>query len=162
MTTADHLEGKKILLVDDEPDVLDTLADLLADCRTTTAASFEEARRLLEDDSFDIAVLDIMGVNGFELLKIAAKRGIVVVMLTARSLSPDSVKRSIAGGADYYLPKEEMINLAEHLNEILDDRARGKSPWERWMHRLGSYCEQKFGPDWQQGDQIFWDKFPFH
>lgn len=162
MATDDHLEGKKILLVDDEPDVLDTLEDLLINRQTTKAATFEEARRLLEDGSFDIAVLDIMGVNGFELLDIASRRGVVAVMLTAHALSPDSVKRSVAGGADYYLPKEEMVNIEEHLIEILDDRARGKSPWERWMHRLGSYCEQKFGPDWQKGDQIFWDKFPFH
>ncbi|MFH1982451.1 MAG: response regulator [Pseudomonadota bacterium] len=162
MTTAKRLEGKKILLVDDEPDILETLEDLLSECETVRASSFEEARAALERAPFDIAVLDIMGVNGFDLLEIAAGRNIISVMLTAHALSPESIKRSVSGGADYYLPKEEMINIAAHLNDILDDRAKGISPWTRWMHRLGGFCESRFGPDWQKGDQIFWDKFPFH
>ena len=35
------LENKKILIVDDEPDVLETLADLLDMCRIDTALDFE-------------------------------------------------------------------------------------------------------------------------
>ncbi|MBW2412239.1 MAG: response regulator, partial [Deltaproteobacteria bacterium] len=71
MADKDLLEGKRILLVDDEPDVLDTLEDLLPMCETVTASNFDEAKELLETQYFDMTVLDIMGVEGFKLLEIA-------------------------------------------------------------------------------------------
>jgi DNA-binding NtrC family response regulator len=49
------IKDKTILVVDDEPDVLDTLKDLLADCAVVTAGSFEEARELLEARPFWIS-----------------------------------------------------------------------------------------------------------
>jgi FixJ family two-component response regulator len=47
------LDGKRVLAVDDEQDVLDTLVDLLPMCELVTAPSFEEARELLESQPFD-------------------------------------------------------------------------------------------------------------
>ena len=86
------LAGKYVLIVDDEQDVLDTLVELLDMCRLDTAASFSEAKSLLEENDYDIAVLDIMGVDGYELLKVANGRNIPALMLTARSacISSDS------------------------------------------------------------------------
>ncbi|MFZ0240459.1 MAG: response regulator [Desulfobacterales bacterium] len=160
----DHplIEGKRILVVDDEQDVLDTLEDLLSDGEIVTAGSFEDARDLLETRSFDIAILDIMGVAGYDLLKIAARKKITTIMLTAHALSPDSVVKSYREGAAYFIPKEEMVNIASFLEEILEARQKGQNTWERWFDRLGAYCEKRFGPDWQKGDRIFWEKFPFH
>jgi DNA-binding response OmpR family regulator len=57
------LKGKKILVVDDEPDVLESLVELLDMCKIDTALSFEEGKKLLETDNYDIAILDIMGVD---------------------------------------------------------------------------------------------------
>jgi DNA-binding response OmpR family regulator len=68
------LEGKKVLVVDDEPDVLEVIADLLKQCRVTTASNFEDAKHLLETQTFDLAVLDIMGVDGYGLLRIANRK----------------------------------------------------------------------------------------
>ena len=53
-------EGKQILIVDDEPDVLDTLEDLLPACQVQKATSFEKAKALLESRYFDMAILDII------------------------------------------------------------------------------------------------------
>ena len=58
------IEGKRVLIVDDEPDVLETLEELLPMCDVVKASSFEEAKEQLEVQYFDIAVLDIMGVDG--------------------------------------------------------------------------------------------------
>ena len=58
------LQSKRLLIVDDEPDVLETLEELLPMCDVVKASSFEEAKDLLEVQYFDIAILDIMGVNG--------------------------------------------------------------------------------------------------
>jgi len=69
MVDQDKLAGKRVLLVDDEPDILDALKELLSMCVIKTASSFEESKRLLEYSNFDIAVLDIMGVDGYNLFK---------------------------------------------------------------------------------------------
>jgi DNA-binding NtrC family response regulator len=156
------IKNKTILVVDDEPDVLDTLEDLLADCAVVKAGSFEKAREVLEAHPFDIAILDIMGVAGYELLEIANRKKITTVMLTAHALNPENVVKSYRAGAAYYIPKEEMVNIASFVEDIMDARNKGQNTWSRWFDRLGAYCERRFGPDWQRGDRIFWEKFPFH
>jgi len=162
MSTESPLTGRKILIVDDEPDVLDTLEELLPMCDITKASSFDEARRLLETEKFEIAILDIMGVAGYDLLKIASRENVTAVMLTAHAFSPGNVVRSYKEGAAFYVPKEKMVNIEIYLNDIMDSLKKGKSTWSRWFERLGAYCEQHFGPEWQKDDKISWDKFPFH
>ena len=71
MTEYELLKDKRILLVDDELDVLDTLEDLLPMCETVKAASFEDAKAYLETQHFDVTILDIMGVDGYTLQNIA-------------------------------------------------------------------------------------------
>jgi len=153
------LEGKKILIVDDELDVLDTLATLLSSSLIEKATNFEDAKELLESKDFDIAILDVMGVNGFDLLDIAKARGTIAVMLTAHALSPENIIRSYKGGAASYIPKEEMYRISTFLEDILEARARQKSPWWRWLLRLGQFWRQEFGADWQKHDEEFWKEF---
>jgi DNA-binding NtrC family response regulator len=162
MADKDLLEGKRILLVDDEPDVLDSLEDLLPMCETVKASSYEAARDLLETESFDMTILDIMGVKGFQLLEIANQKEVTAVMLTAHALNPDTVVRSYKEGAASYLPKEQMVNIASFLNDILEAKEQGKSTWARWYDKLGSFFEKKFGENWQKDDPEFWKKFPFY
>lgn len=159
MAKKNLLEGKKILIVDDEPDVLDTLADLLTDSEVEKAASFEAASDRMNAGEFDIAILDIMGVDGYKLLEIATGKGILAVMLTAHALSPEDTIKSHKEGAAYYLPKEEMANIEQHLNDVLEAREKGKNTWARWFDRFSSFYEEKFGKDWQDKDKDYWDKF---
>jgi CheY-like chemotaxis protein len=161
MVTADRLKGKKILIVDDEPDVLETLADLLPMCDLTKAASFVEAQKLLETQAFDVAILDIMGVDGYRLLDMAIEKNIVTVMLTAHALSPEDTVKSFKKGAASYVPKEEMGNITTYLNDILEAQEEGKSLWWRWLKRFERYYERKFGPDWKAGDEEFWKRPEF-
>lgn len=153
------LDGKKILIVDDEPDVLESLEDLLPMCELVKAYSFNEAKEQLEAHYFDMAILDIMGVDGYELLEIANRRKVIAVMLTAHALSPEDTVKSYREGAASYIPKEEMINIETFLNDILEAKEKGKHFWWRWYDRLGAYYERKFGPDWQDHDREFWEKF---
>ena len=88
------LEGKRILAVDDEPDVLDTLADLLGDFTGLTlgrAADYESGFHLLRSWTYDAVILDIMGVRGFDLLNAAVHLGFPTVMLTAHALSAEAL-----------------------------------------------------------------------
>ena len=159
MAKKNLLEGKRILIVDDEPDVLQTLADLLSTCDVTKASSFSEAKDLLETRYFDLTILDIMGVQGYELLEIANKAGIVAVMLTAHALSPEYIVKSYKEGAASYLPKDEIANISTFLLDILEAKERGKNPWWRWFDRFTTYFDKKFGPDWRNKDKKFWEDF---
>ena len=156
------LDGKRVLIVDDEPDVLERLVHLLSMCDVQKASSFEEAKKLLETKALDNAVLDIMGVDGYKLLEISKKRNLIAVMLTAHALSPDNIVKSFKGGAASYLPKEEMVHVADFLEELLEAKEKGKKFWWRWLDRWSSYYENKFGPDWQKKDKEFWEKFPHY
>ena len=53
------LDGKIILLVDDEPDVLDTLEDLLSMCEVVKCTNYKAAKDYMETRDFDMAVLDL-------------------------------------------------------------------------------------------------------
>jgi DNA-binding NtrC family response regulator len=157
--TVDLLNNKRILIVDDEPDVLDTLESLLPMCEVVKATSFDTAKELLESEYFDMAVLDIMGVDGYKLLEIAGRRNVIPVMLTAHALSPKDTVKSFKEGAAYFVPKEKMSEVALYLNDVLDAKEKGKSVWWRWFDRFAAYYDRKFGPHWKEVDEEFWNKF---
>jgi DNA-binding NtrC family response regulator len=160
MSESRLLDGKKILAVDDEPDILEVLEGLLTMCDVAKATTFNEAKKLLESEDFDIAILDIMGVDGYRLLDIANRRNITAVMLTAHAFTPDNLVRSIKEGAASYLPKEELPNIASFLNDILEAQEKGKSTWEPWQERLpSSYFEKRWGAAWRDTDKDFWERF---
>lgn len=162
MPDKEVLINKKILVVDDEQDVLDTIEELLPMCKIEKALSFEEARDLIETDFFDIAILDIMGVDGYGLLEIAKGKNIPAAMLTANALSPKNTVKSFKEGAAYYIPKEKMNDIKTYLADIFDAIEKGKSFWERWLDRFANYYDDKFGEDWKDEDEDFWDNFPHY
>ena len=159
MDTRKVLRGQKVLIVDDERDVLDVLTELLRTCMVDRAFSFEEAKELLESKYYDIAVLDIMGVKGFELLEIADRRNIPALMLTAHALNKESLKKSAEQGASYYVPKDEIGNIDVFVADVIEARDKKKNPWLRWYERLGNFFDKKFsGPNWREEHKEFWEK----
>jgi DNA-binding NtrC family response regulator len=150
------LEEKKILVVDDEPDVLETAAELLESSRVVTAGSFEEARRKIAEGSFDLVILDIMGVNGFDLLKACRAARQPAAMLTAHAMNIDSLNRAVRLGAVSFLPKEELHRLPELVAEILDELEKGRTHWKKLFQRLDRFFKEKLGINWE--DDI--SKFP--
>jgi len=157
------IAGKRVLVVDDEKDVLDTLVELLDMCRLDAASSFSEAKKLLEENPYDIVVLDIMGVDGYELLKIANRRSIPAVMLTAHALSSDNLKRSAEEGAAYYAPKDKMDDIAAFLADVFESIDEGKSTWVRVFERLGGFFDKRFhGTGWREQEKEFWEQRMAH
>ena len=152
------LNGKNVLVVDDEPDILDTLEDLLTMCTVTKANHFEAAKKEFEENSFDLAIIDIMGVEGYALLELAVAGDVPAVMLTAHALSSDNLVKSFRGGAASYLPKEEMVNIASFLEDILITQEQGKTAWSRWYDRMSAFLKRRFGPDWHGSDDEFKDE----
>lgn len=151
------LDGKRILVVDDEPDVLNTVSELLWMCKVDTALNFDTALDYLSKNTYDIVILDIQGVNGFELLKHCVAKGFPTVMFTAHVATPDALKQSINLGAEGFLPKEYMTDLPEILEELLEGKPQ-RLWWLESMKRTDQYFEKRYGPDWKKQDEFF-DKF---
>jgi DNA-binding response OmpR family regulator len=155
------LVGKMILTVDDEPDVLEVLKEEIAEvcggCNLHQASTYELALDHLLSYTYDLVVLDIMGVRGFDLLQIAVSRNFPVAMLTAHALSPEALKRSIEIGARAYLPKEKLSEIVPFLEDVL--RYESAPGWKRLFEKLGGLFNARFGADWQKADESFWKEF---
>lgn len=160
MAEQNLLEGKKILVVDDEADVLEILEELLPMCDVIKASTYQEAKALFESEAFDMAILDIMGVDGYGLLDIAKQKNIPAAMLTAHAFTPKNLVRSIKEGAVSYIPKEEITHIAAFLEDIFKAKKEGRSPWEPWQERLpATYFERRWGAAWRDTEDEFWSRF---
>jgi len=143
------LHGKKLLAVDDEADILEIIKEEFPTSIVDTAQDFDSALKLINEDVFDLVILDIMGVNGFELLKACRARHLPAAMLTARAINVESVNTAIREGAVSFLPKEELNRLPELVAEILSELEQGRTHWARLFERLGSYFKDKLGVTWK-------------
>jgi DNA-binding response OmpR family regulator len=160
MPTSEILQDKLILAVDDEEDVLDIIEEELSESANITlhtATTFEKAQQYLVSYTYDLVILDIMGVRGFDLLQIATNAGFPVVMLTAHAFTPDALKKSIELGARAYLPKEKLGSLAPFLEDVL--RLNYTSAWKKALDSVGTVFNKKFGSDWRKTQQEFWSDF---
>jgi DNA-binding NtrC family response regulator len=152
------LKGKRILAVDDEPDVLEAFREMVQtevpDCRIDEARTFEEAIALIEAERYDLVVLDIMGVRGFDLLEAAVKRHFKVAMLTAHAMTPESLKRSYDMKAYAFLPKEKLADIVPFLEDVLTyDYATG---WKRLLQKLHAFFSDRFVSDWEKKTGMEW------
>lgn len=150
------LDGKKILLVDDEPDVLSVLEEEIKmacpSCKIDKTTSYQAALEKLETQAYDLAVFDIMGVQGFDLLERAVKSNLKVAMLTAHALTPEALKRSFELKARAYLPKEKIGQIVPFLEDVLTyEYLPG---WKRLFEKLGGFFEEKFSG--YQAGYKFW------
>ena len=154
MSDTSSLKDKVVLVVDDEPDVLEAVEQELDMCIVHKTSDYDTALQLLLNNHYDAVVLDIMGVNGFELLKNAVVRDFPAVMLTAHAATPEALKESIKLGAVSFLPKEMITELRELLEDIM--LGDGKRLW--WLKSLqktGPVFDRRFGPDWREKDEFF-------
>jgi DNA-binding response OmpR family regulator len=154
-----YIKGKRILAVDDEEDILDTIEDILEGAKIDRARDYAGASRKIRENAYDLAILDIMGVNGLKLLEETVEKGIPTVMLTAHAVNPETLMASIRKGAICYLPKETLVELDSLLNELLAAQARGEPSWKLLFEKLGDYFEERFGPGWKEKDKDFWSAF---
>ncbi len=157
--TEDLLKDRRILVVDDEPDILETVEELLDMCSLDTAATFDEAKKLLENNPYDMAILDIMGVSGYDILELAGKKDVPALMLTAHALTPENLKESIQRGADSYIPKDELANLVSHVADVIKARIEGKQGYGSWFSNLKPFFDKSFGKGWRDRDRSFWNTF---
>ena len=128
--TASAVAGDRVLVVDDEPDIVALVVYHLAKTgyRVSSAAAGPDALAIARRERPALIVLDLMlpGLSGFEVLEQLrvdeATRGIAVLMLTARKEEPDRI-RGLSLGADDYLtkpfsPQELVLRVGAILRRV--------------------------------------------
>jgi len=155
------LNGKMILAVDDEPDVLTVLEEEILDaapkCRFDKATIYQEAVERMVSFTYDVVILDIMGVRGFDLLELAVSRNFPVAMLTAHALTPEALKRSFEMKARAYLPKEKLGEIVPFLEDVL--KYEYLPGWKLLFEKLKGFFTGRWGESWQKPDEKFWKEF---
>ena len=138
-----------VLIVDDVPDNIDVLRQVLVplDCKVSVAISAERALSILEQITPDLILLDVMmpGMSGFDLCSILRKDArfteIPIIFVTGRT---DDISQGFAVGGNDYITKpinaDEVIARVRHhqeryqlllqlrsLNNELEDRVRQRT-----------------------------------
>jgi DNA-binding response OmpR family regulator len=114
----------RLLIIEDEPDLLESLAEALREdgYAVDTAMDGEDGLSKAIYAEYDAVVLDVMlpGMSGFTVLeKLRLKKKTPVLILTARSATPDRV-RGLDAGADDYLPKPyELPELLARIRALI-------------------------------------------
>jgi CheY-like chemotaxis protein len=123
----ENVASWSVLLVDDEPDNLEVIADTLDfyKIQVRTAADGEEGLRVLETFMPDLILLDLSmpRMNGWEMrVRVKANpqtQHIPVIALTAHAMAGDA-ERALEVGFDGYITKPvEILTFIEALRAIL-------------------------------------------
>ena len=132
--SAEYLKSKRLLLVDDEPELLAMVRSILEENGFTairTAQTVQEAKRAAAEFAPELAVLDVMlpDGNGFDLMRqLRKERDYPILFLTARGEDADRFMGFGLGADDYmvkpFLPQE----LVYRILAILKRSYRGQSP----------------------------------
>lgn len=126
----------KLLIVDDEEEILSTLKRFFAlhDFDTTTANSAAEALKIMEKEKINIALMDINmpEMDGIELLSRIKKRdfSIQVIMMTAYSTFDKTLRSLEMGAVDY------ILKPFDNLDEVLDLINESVRRLKRWHKNL--------------------------
>lgn len=117
-------EDKKILIVEDDEDIQMVEEAYLqaAGFQTTTVADGEEVEAILEKESFDLILLDLMlpGKSGYDVCKeIREKIDIPILMVTARTESIDKIRGFGLGADDYIAKPFDPAELVARVNANL-------------------------------------------
>jgi len=125
---------QKLLLVDDDPDILKVNRILLEreGYDVLTATGGEEAIELVKQGEVDLMILDIMmpGVDGFEVCQRLKENDdsfqIPVLMLTAKTELADKILGYFVGAADYLTKPYDKSMLLEKIRNLLGERPAGR------------------------------------
>jgi DNA-binding response OmpR family regulator len=113
----------RILIVEDEPAIADLIRINLCDAgyECTVAESGDKGADLMEENFFDLCILDIMlpGADGYELLDYAKQLNIPVIFVTAKGETNDKVKGLKKGAEDYITKPFEVLELVARVENVL-------------------------------------------
>lgn len=117
-----------ILIIEDEIPISDLLETALSKSGYHCTCAYDgiEAANIIEKESFDLILLDIMlpGADGFELMEYIRPIGTPVIFITAKNALNDRVKGLRMGAEDYIVKPFEILELQARVDGVL--RRHGK------------------------------------
>ena len=120
----------KILIVDDEPNIVQTLQDRLEmnEYQVVTACNGKEGLEKAVEHMPNVILLDVIMpiMDGHEMLEALRKQpgceDIAVIMLTARSQTQDIARANVCGIEDYIVKPFDLSELLEKIESIVEHR----------------------------------------
>ncbi len=113
----------RILIVEDEKPISDLMKLSLSKAGYSCVCAYDgaEAANLLEEDGFDLVLLDVMlpAVSGFELMEYIQPMGVPVIFITAKNSLDDRVKGLRMGAEDYIVKPFEVMELLARVEVVL-------------------------------------------
>jgi two-component system OmpR family response regulator len=143
----------RILVVDDEPAITDSVAMALRydGYDVAIALGGDEALTLFAQQTFDLLVLDVMlpDVGGLEVTRRIRANGsdVPVLFLTAKSAVTDRVAGLSVGGDDYVTKPFSLIELVARVHAIL--RRRIPSGEDRRLHFADLVMDEESHEVWR-------------
>lgn len=123
---------KKILIVDDEQDIVESLKFVLENCSYTCYCAYngEDGLKLAREISPDLIILDVMmpRINGYKisrLLKFDAKyKNIPILMVTARSQEEDKLIGEETGADEYITKPFDLDEVVKIVQKYLETESK--------------------------------------
>ena len=115
--------SEKVLLVDDEVDFLDTLSERMRTrgMEVSTSSSGAEALKKVEQESYDVIILDLMmpGVDGLEALKILKEKKpeLQVILLTGHASVEKGIEAMKLGAMDFLEKPADLSQLTDKIKK---------------------------------------------
>ena len=115
--------SEKVLLVDDEVDFLDTLSERMRTrgMEVSTSRSGVEALKKVEQESYDVIILDLMmpGVDGLEALTILKEKkpDLQVILLTGHASVEKGIEAMKLGAMDFLEKPADLSQLTEKIKK---------------------------------------------
>lgn len=151
------MKNCKILLVDDDQDVLEMLLSIFRRAgyeNLLTASSGSEALRIWREEQPGMIVLDVMmpGMDGFSVLKeIRRTSRVPVLMLTALGEAENRIEGLESGADDYlakpFLPKELLLRVSAILSRVYPRR-------KEMAELAGATVDMANAEVWKNGERL--------
>ena len=113
----------RVLIVEDEKPISDLIKLSLTKAGYSCTCAYDgtTAANLLEEEHFDLALLDVMlpEVSGFELMEYKQPTGTPVIFITAKNSVDDRVKGLRMGAEDYIVKPFEVMELLARVEVVL-------------------------------------------
>ena len=120
----------RILVVEDEKSINDLIEMNLTEAGYSCECAYDgmQAADILERESFDLVLLDIMlpKVNGYELLDFIKPMNIPVIFITAKGSMEDKVRGLRLGADDYLVKPFEIVELLARVEAVLRRAGKGQ------------------------------------
>ena len=135
---------KKILIVDDEPDIIKLISDILSEhsFNIITSSTVEESLRLINDNEIDIALLDVSldekKRDGVFLLKVLKEKNneTPVIMMSGHANIQTAVDTMKLGAFEFIekpFSEQRLVNFINRASEIIDLKFQNKELKENYF-----------------------------